>query len=165
MKLKELAERVHGRLHGDGDLEISRVNGIEQAGPGELSFIANPKYHGFLNTTRASAVLVAPGTTAPATGPVIIECDHPYLAFAQALGLLLEATLPVPGVDSTSVVASDAVLGEQVSIGALVVVGAAARVGARTIVFPGSVIGPGAVIGDDCVIHARVSIRERIHQA
>ncbi len=162
MKLEELAERLGGRLHGDGDLEISRVNGIEQAGPGELSFIANPKYHAFLSTTRASAVLVAPGTASAATGAALIECEHPYLAFAQALGLLLEATLPQPGIDPTSVVAVDAVVGEQVSIGALVVVGARARLGARTVVFPGSVIGPGAVMGDDCVIHARVSIRERV---
>lgn len=162
MKLKELAERLRGRLHGDGDLEISRVNGIEQAGPGELSFIANPKYHSFLGTTRASAVLVAPGTESAATGAALIECEHPYLAFAHALGLLLEATLPQPGIDATSVVAADAVLGEHVSIGALVVIGAGARLGARTVVFPGSVIGPGAVIGDDCVIHARVSIRERV---
>ena len=162
MKLKELAERLRGRLHGDGDLEIRRVNGIEQAGPGELSFIANPKYYAFLSTTRASAVLVAPGTLAAATGVALIECEHPYLAFAQALGLLLDATLPQPGLDPTSVVAADAVLGEHVSVGALVVIGAGARLGARTVVFPGSVIGPGAVIGDDCVIHARVSIRERV---
>ena len=97
-----------------------------------------------------------------ATGAALIECEHPYLAFAQALGLLLQATLPQPGIDTTSVVAADAVLGEHVSIGALVVIGAGAQLGARTVVFPGSVIGPGAVIGDDCVIHARVSIRERV---
>ena len=166
LKLRELAEYLHGRLSGDGDIEISRVNGIEHAGPGELAFIANPKYHTFLNTTRASAVLVAPGTiaptTAPAKGPVLVECEHPYLAFAQALGLLRDAALPEPGIDPTSVVAADAVLGEQVSIGALAVVGAGARLGARTVIFPGTVVGPGAVVGDDCVIHARVSIRERV---
>ena len=162
MKLKELAERLHARLHGDGNIEISRVNGIEQAGPGELSFVANPKYHGFLGSTRASAVLVAPGTVAEPGGPVLVECDRPYLAFAQALGLLLEATLPAPGIAATSGVAADSALGPDVSIGALAVVGSRARIGARTIIFPGVVIGPGAVIGDDCVIHATVSIRERV---
>ena len=162
MKLKELAERLQARVIGDGDIDISRVNGIEQAGPGDLSFIANPKYQGFLDTTRASAVLVAPGTPAKEGGPVLVECERPYLAFAQALGLLLEATLPAPGIASSAVVAADASLGDQVSVGELAVIGAGARIGARTVVFPGVVIGPGAQVGDDCVIHSRVSIRERV---
>jgi len=89
-------------------------------------------------------------------------CDRPYLAFAQALGLLVDAAVPASGVDPSSVVADDAQIGEQVSIGALAVVGARARIGARSIVYPGCVIGPGALIGADCVIHARVSIRERV---
>ena len=162
MNLRELAERLHCRLEGDGDTVISRVTGIEHAAPGDLTFIANPKYHGFLKTTQASAVLVAPGVDRPEGGPSLLVCDRPYLAFAQALGLLVDAGVPAPGVDPSSVVAADAQLGEQVSIGALVVVGARARIGARTIVYPGCIIGHGALIGDDCVIHARVSIRERV---
>lgn len=162
MKLSELAERLHGRLDGDGELEIGRVAGIEHATSGDLSFIANPKYHAFLTTTGASAVLVAPGTPRPPGGAAIIECAHPYLAFAQALGLLLDASSPLVGVDSSSVIAPDARLGERVSVGALAVISSGARVGAGTVIFPGVIVGPGAVIGDDCVIHARVSIRERV---
>ena len=162
MNLRELAERLHCRLEGDGDTVISRVTGIETAAPGDLTFIANPKYHGFLKTTHASAVLVAPGVDRPEGGPSLLVCERPYLAFAQALGLLVDAAVPPPGIDPSSVVAADVQLGEQVSIGALVVVGARARIGVRTIVYPGCIIGPGALIGDDCVIHARVSIRERV---
>ena len=162
MTLRELAERLQCRLEGDGDLAITRVAGIEQAGPGDLTFIANPKYHSFLQTTRASAVLVTPGVAVPAGGPALLVCDRPYLAFAQALGVLVHATVPEPGVDPASIIGAGADIGDRVSIGALVVVGARARIGARTIVYPGAIIGPGAVIGDDCVIHARVSIRERV---
>jgi UDP-3-O-[3-hydroxymyristoyl] glucosamine N-acyltransferase len=162
LKLRELAERLRCHLDGNGDIDISRVTGIEHAEPGDLTFIANPKYHGYLQTTRASAVLVTPGVTRPPDGPALLVCERPYLAFAQALGVLVQAASPEPGIDASSIIAPDARLGEQVSIGALVVVGAGARIGARTILYPGSVIGPGAVLGDDCVIHARVSIRERV---
>ena len=99
MTLRELAERLRCRLEGDGSLDIARVSGIEHAGPGDLSFIANPKYLPFLQTTRASAVLVTPDVDAPAGGPARLVCDRPYLAFAQALGILVNASLPEAGID------------------------------------------------------------------
>ncbi len=162
MTLRELADRLKCRLEGDGDVEIVRVAGIEHAQSGDLTFVAHPKYHHFLSTTRASAVLVQPGVERVDGGPALLICDHPYLVFAQALGVLHNAPQPVAGVDPSSVVAADAVLGERVSIGALSVVGPGASIGAGSVVYPGVVIGPGAIIGADCVIHARVSIRERV---
>ena len=115
MTLRELAERLHCRLDGDGDVDISRVTGIEQAGPGDLTFIANPRYQAFLGTTRASAGLVMPGIAPPAGGPSLLICDRPYLAFAQALGVLVNAASPEPGIDPSSVIAADVQLGPQVS--------------------------------------------------
>ena len=162
MTLRELAERLHCGLEGDGAIDIRRVTGIEHAEPGDLTFIANSKYQGFLQTTRASAVLVSPGTIREAGGPALLTCDRPYLAFAQALGVLVKAAPPAPGIDRSSVIAPDALLGDAVSIGACVVVGAGVRIGARTILHPGAIVGSGAVLGDDCVIHSRVSIRERV---
>ncbi len=162
MTLRELADRLQCNLTGDGDVNITRVAAIEQAGPGDVTFLANPKYQSHLATTNASAVLVARGTSAVDGGPALLECANPYLAFAQALELLRQVSMPPAGVDASAVVGTDVTLAEQVSIGALCVIGDGASLGARTIVFPGVVIGPGAVIGDDCVIHARVSIRERI---
>jgi len=142
LNLRELAERLQCRLDGDGDIVVTRVAGIERAEPGDLTFLANPKYHGFLQTTRASAVLVAPGIDRPEGGPSLLVCDRPYLAFAQALGLLVDGGGPSPGIDPSSVVAADAQLGGQVSIGALAIIGSRARIGARTIVYPGCIIGP-----------------------
>jgi UDP-3-O-[3-hydroxymyristoyl] glucosamine N-acyltransferase len=162
LKLRELAERLHCRIEGDGELDIARVAGIEHAQPGDLTFVANAKYHGFLETTRASAVLVTPGVPRRPGGPAYLQCEHPYLAFAQALGILANAAAPLSGIDATSVIAADATLGPDVSIGALAIVGARARIGARSIIYPGAIVGPDAVVGDDCVIHSRVSIRERV---
>ena len=54
MKLKDIAERLGSRLEGDGELDIHRVAGIEEAGPGDLTFFTNPKYRQELSATRAS---------------------------------------------------------------------------------------------------------------
>jgi UDP-3-O-[3-hydroxymyristoyl] glucosamine N-acyltransferase len=171
MRLKEIADRLRCRLEdpGDGNLDIRRVAGIEHAEPGDLSFIANAKYHAQVTTTRASAVIVSDAMPlerrAPAAsgGPAILLSAQPYLAFAEALSLLSPGVSPVPGIDPTSAIAVDAVLGEGVSIGPLVTIGAGASIGARTVIYPNVVVGPGARIGEDCVVHAHVSIRERVH--
>lgn len=162
MLLRELAERLGCRLEGDGALEVVRVSGIEHAGPGDLSFVANPRYAAHLSTTRASAVLVANDVSAVPGGPALLRSDHPYLAFAEALELLAGATSPPAGIHPTAVVAPTASLGTDVSIGALAVVGDRATIGARTVLYPGVIVGPGASLGDDCIVHARVSIRERV---
>ncbi|MGE0449226.1 MAG: UDP-3-O-(3-hydroxymyristoyl)glucosamine N-acyltransferase [Vicinamibacterales bacterium] len=162
MIIRELADRLGCRLEGDGELDIVRVAGIEHAGPGDLSFIANPKYAGRLSTTRATAVIVGNDVIVEAGGPALLRCAHPYLAFAEALDLLAVEESQAPGIAPSAVVAESARLGADVSIGALAVVGEGAVIGSRTVVHPGAIIGPGAEIGEDCVLHARVSIRERV---
>ncbi len=163
MKLRDLAERLRCQLEGDGDVEILRVSGIEQAAAGDLSFVANPKYQALLADTQASAVILASSAALDAPAPFsVLRSDHPYLTFAQALRLLQQAPAPPIGVDRLSAIASDVELGADVSIGPFVTVGAGASIGARTIVYPNVVVGPGARIGCDCVLHAHVSIRERV---
>jgi UDP-3-O-[3-hydroxymyristoyl] glucosamine N-acyltransferase len=163
LKLRDLAERLRCRLEGDGDVEIRRVAGIERAGPGDLTFVANPRYVSLLTETRASAVILAAGqASAPPPSAAVLRSANPYQSFAEAVALLTDFTPPSRGVDRLSAVASDARLGQDVSIGAFVSIGAGARIGARTTIYPGAIVGPGAVIGEDCVIHARVSVRERV---
>jgi len=163
LKLRDLAERLRCRIEGDGDIEIRRVAGIERAGPGDLTFVANPRYASHLKTTRASAVILATGhDVGPPASAAVLRSVNPYQSFADAVALLTQSVAPPRGIDRLSAVASDATLGPDVSIGAFVAVGAGARIGARTTIYPGAVIGPGATIGEDCVIHARVSIRERV---
>ena len=161
MKLRELAERLACRLEGDGEIEIVRVAGIDAAGPGDLTFVANPKYLPALSTTRASAVLLRDDAGAPPALAVLRTAD-PYLSFARAVGVFAPQWKPQPGVHAMAAVAGDASLGRDVSIGAFVAVGEGATIGDRTIVFPNVTIGPGARLGADCVIHSNVAIRERV---
>ncbi len=159
MTLAELAARLGCRLEGDGTIEITRVATLDEAGPGDVTFLANPKYASRVAATRASAVILA-DDAAPAPG-AMLRSAHPYRTLAEALRLLGRDERPAPGVHPTAVVASDARLGGGVSIGPCAVVGAGAVLGDRVVLHAHVVIGPGAAIGDDSLLHARVSVRER----
>jgi len=160
VKLRELAARLDCVLDGDGEIDIGRVAAIHDAGPGDITFLANPKYEKALAGTRASAVILhTEGAAAPCA---TLRSPEPYLAFARAVGLFAPDDRPAAGVHAMTAVAPDARLGAGVAIGPFVVVGAGAAIGDRTVVYPNVTIGPGVRIGDDCVIHANVSIRERV---
>ena len=159
LTLRELAQRLGCRLDGDGSIEIGRVATLEAAGPGDLSFLANPRYAPQVATTRAAAVIVAEDA-APAPCAMLRARD-PYLAFASAAALLAPDDRPAPGVSPAAHVDPGAAIGPGCHIGAFASVGNGAVIGARTIVHPHAVIYAGVTIGDDCVIHAHASIRER----
>jgi UDP-3-O-[3-hydroxymyristoyl] glucosamine N-acyltransferase len=165
LKLRDLAERLDCRLEGDGDVEITRVSGIQHARSGDLTFVANARYAAQLAETNASAVILGPpvpGQQEPRVPCAVLRCADPYSTFARALDCFVQTASPARGVDRLSSIAADATLGPDVSIGPFVTVGAGASVGARTTIYPNVVIGPGARIGDDCVLHSHVSIRERV---
>jgi UDP-3-O-[3-hydroxymyristoyl] glucosamine N-acyltransferase len=158
--LADLARELACRLEGDGSIEIARVAGIEDAGPGDVTFLANPKYASKLAATRASAVIADDSvTSAPCA---ILRTAQPYLVFANAVALLMPGARMAPGISPLASVDPTAELGGDVAIAPFVVVGPRARVGARTVVRAHVAIGAGATIGVDCVIHAHVSIREDV---
>ena len=160
MRLSDLAQRLECRLDGDGEIDIRRVAALEDAGPGDLTFFANPRYAAHLHSTRASAVILSDDAdTAPCA---MLRCGNPYLTFARAVEIFAPPGPAAPGVHRLADVAASATIAPDASIAAFVSVGDGAHVGARTIVKPQVTIGPDARVGDDCVIHAHVSIRERV---
>jgi UDP-3-O-[3-hydroxymyristoyl] glucosamine N-acyltransferase len=160
LKLREIAERLECRLEGDGEIDIHRVAGIEEAGPGDLTFFTNPKYASALRKTGASGVILA--ETAEAAPCAMLRVRHPYLAFAKAVELFAGDDRPAAGIHPMADVASTAVVSPDASVGPFASIGDGVRIGARTIIYPQVTIGRGAQIGDDCVIHSRVSIREHV---
>ncbi len=158
MKLRELAERLGCELRGDGDVEVTGVAGIEQAGPGDVTFLANRRYASHLADTRAAAVILAPGHEAPV--PCLVT-DQPYLAFARAVAMLRPPSPPPPGVHPSAQVDPTAVLGPDVHVGALAVVGRGVRLGARSTIHPHVVLYEGVTVGEDCILHSGVQVRER----
>jgi UDP-3-O-[3-hydroxymyristoyl] glucosamine N-acyltransferase len=156
--LRELGERLGCVVRGDGAVEVHRVSGIEDSGPGDLTFVANPRYVPRLATTRASAVILSPDLDTPL--PSLLS-PNPYLAYARAVGILHPQAPPAPGVHPSAYVDETARLDPGVHVGPLAVIGARVRIGARTVVHAHAVVYPDVEIGEDCVLHSGVHVRER----
>ena len=159
MKLRELAERLDCRLDGDGEIVVDGIAGLEQAGPRDVTFLANVRYASLVATTRAAAILLAEDA-APAPC-AMLRSANPYLAFARAVGVFADHARPAPGIHDLTAIANDVELGEEASIGPFVTIASGARLGRRVVVGPGVTIGRQVVIGDDCEIRAHASIRDR----
>jgi len=138
-------------------VEVARVAGIEDAGAGDLTFVANVRYAARLATTRATAVIVGPELETPL--PSLLS-KNPYLTFARAVAVLHPKPRPAAGIHPTAQLGPGAVLGEGVHLGAYAVVGARVRIGARSVLHPQVVVYDDAVIGDDCELHSGVQVRE-----
>ncbi|MEN8163725.1 MAG: UDP-3-O-(3-hydroxymyristoyl)glucosamine N-acyltransferase [Acidobacteriota bacterium] len=154
--LAELGRRLGVRVVGDPEATVSRIKPLDEAGPGDLSFLHNPRYLAQAESTEATAILVK--DEKGLTGRNLLVCDEPYLMLARALKLMMPGPEAKAGVDPSASVDDDVVLGDGVSIGAQAVVGAGASIGSGTVIGPGCVIGPGVVIGSDCLFHPRVVV-------
>lgn len=163
MTTREIATIVRGEISGDEGAEILRVAKIEESGPGDLTFLANPKYLKHVAGTKASAILVSASfDTMHADLPkglTVIKVPDPYVAFLQVLKLI--SPIPDPfskGVHPTASVAASAVIGTHVSLGAHAVVGENASIGSGTKIGPCCVIGDGVTIGENCLIYPHVTL-------
>ena len=161
LKLRELARQLDCRLEGNGDLDVSRVESLDRAGPTDVSFFVNPRYAAALQQTRAAAVILGVDES-PAVPCAMLRTAHPYLAFAKAVELFA-APVPGPrGIDPSAMIGGDVVLGEDVALGPFVSVGPGTRLGAGTIVHAHVTIGPGVTLGEHCIVRSQVSIREHV---
>ena len=160
MKLSELAERLGATLDWDGDptLEISGVAGIEQAQPGQVTFVSNRKYASLAQTTHASAVIVEPKFAKIPSAALRIA--DPYLAFARAIELFYHAPSYAPGVHPTAVIDPTATVGARAHIGPYVVVGPGVVLGDDATLLPHTVLYAGARIGQRFFAHAHAVVRE-----
>jgi UDP-3-O-[3-hydroxymyristoyl] glucosamine N-acyltransferase len=158
MRLRDIADQLGCRLEGDGELEISGVAGMEHAGPGQLTFLANPKYGRKVKHTRASAILA--GDKIPGVEIAFLISANPYLDFARALALYYQPPQPAKGIHALAYVAASAVVGENCSIGPFAVVGERVRLGRNAVLHPHVVLYEGAQIGDDFLAHSHAAVRE-----
>lgn len=157
MKLSDIAPIIGCRLVGE-DTEIVRVASIEEAGPGDLTFVANRKYTRYISKTRASAIIL--GEDVPPVSLPSLRTDDPYLAFARALEIFFVPLTLEPGIHPTAVIGEDVCLGNEVTIGAFSVVGKGCKLGNRVIIHPHVVLYPGVQVGDSSELHSFVVVRE-----
>jgi UDP-3-O-[3-hydroxymyristoyl] glucosamine N-acyltransferase len=159
MQLHDLAARLGCDLPaGAPNIEISGVAGMEQAGPAELTFLANPKYAPKVKNTRAAAILVSEAL--PFATPVSVVSRNPYRDFARALALFYQPPRPAPGIHPQAAIAATTRIGEGASVGAFAVIGEHVTIGSNAVLHPHVVIYEGAQIGDDFYAHSHAVVRE-----
>ncbi len=153
--LAALAERFGLELKGDGERVIDGVATLENAGPSQLAFLANPLYRKHLANTRAGAVVLNSDDAEGHSGPALVA-DDPYAGFARIAALFEPQPLRAPGIHASADIAADAVIDPSAHVGAFVSIGARSRIEA------GATVGPGSVIGEDCVVGAGSELLARV---
>ena len=156
MKLRTIAEALDCRIEGDPDLEISGVAGLEEAGPGELTFLSNPRYAALAKQTKAAALLAA----APVEGLEIalVLSSDPYLDFARALELFHPPQAAKPAIHPTAVIDPSVRIGSGAAIGPYVVIERDVQIGSGAVLHPHAVIEEGSRIGDQFTAHCGVTV-------
>lgn len=153
MKVNELAQRIGAQVVGDGSVQVSSVATLEQAQPGQVSFLANPKYADALETTNASAVIAAMPVACERM--TLLKTADPYFALRQAvIALHGFRRHPHEGVHRAAHVDATAKIGPGTIIYPGVFVGPRARIGRDCIIYPNAVIYDECTLGDRVTVHA-----------
>ncbi|HEY1434320.1 MAG TPA: UDP-3-O-(3-hydroxymyristoyl)glucosamine N-acyltransferase [Thermoanaerobaculia bacterium] len=154
--VEQLAALVRGRVVGDGTVAIRSARSVDEAGPGDITFVESERFARQLKASPASAAIVGPHFRPP-DGMTAIEVDDPITAFLTVRTHLGEAARPRwSGVHERAYVAPDAILGADVAIYPLAYVGDAAEVGEGSTIHPGAVVGEGCKLGKDVILHPNV---------
>ncbi|MGE4407529.1 UDP-3-O-(3-hydroxymyristoyl)glucosamine N-acyltransferase [Pseudomonas sp.] len=157
LTLGQLAEELGGSLRGDAAQPIDGLATLQEAGPTQLSFLANSQYRKYLATSRAAAVLLLPADAQGYEGAAIVV-DDPYLAYAHASHLFETRPAVSSGIHPTAVVAADAEVHASASIGAYAVIESGASIGADVVVGAQSFIGARSRIGEGGRLAPRVTL-------
>ena len=155
MKLQEIADRLGGTVQGDGSLEITGINGMELAGPGQITFIADKKFKEQLKNSKASAVIVQ---QAQVTDKAQVIHPAPALAFAKLLAEFHPEPRPQPGIDDQAAIAEGVQLGKDVAIGPFVAIGRDVVIGHNTVLHSGVVVQEGCRIGNNATLFPNVTL-------
>ena len=156
--LEEIAALLQGELIGDGSVKIRGTAGIEEAQPGELTFLVNPKYQIYLKNTKASGVIV--GKEIEKLKIPVIRHNNPYFAFCKVLELFAIKKDYPEKIHKSAILGEEAKIGKGVHIGPYVIIGDRVKIEDQVVVLAGSFIGDDSTIGEESFIYPRVTIRE-----
>jgi UDP-3-O-[3-hydroxymyristoyl] glucosamine N-acyltransferase len=155
--LADIATRFELELRGEAGIAIHGVATLANAGPGQIGFLANPRYRSQLADTRASAVVLRADDAEASTGACLVARD-PYVAFARIATLFERQPAYAAGVHPSAVVAPTAHVAASASIGPLCVVEDGARIGEGAMLGPHCVVGRGCSVGAQSRLVARVTL-------
>jgi UDP-3-O-[3-hydroxymyristoyl] glucosamine N-acyltransferase len=156
----QIALLINGKVEGDANTLVASFGKIEEAQPGQLAFLANPKYEEYLYSTTASVIII--NDSLELKQPVkaaLIRVPDAYSAFATLLAKYQElVTQQMVGVQEPSYIAKTATYGEQVFIGAFAYLGENVKMGNNTKIYPNAYLGDNVIVGNNSVIHPGVKI-------
>jgi len=155
----EIAALTGGRLVGPGTTTVAGIAPLERAGPGDLSFLASPRYVPYFERTSASVVLISPALESAAGGPETkIIVKEPYAALLVVLPVLYPQAVWESSVHPTAQLGRSVTWQEPVEIGPHAVLGAGVQLGKNVRIGAGCVLGEGVAVGDDSRLHPGVTL-------
>ena len=157
--LSEIASFLDGSVSGDGGVVIEQIRGIDEAGPGDLTFVANPKYRKRMETTGASAILVAPGTAC--AGKNLLIVGDPYAALGRLLALFHPEDEETTGINKNASIEAGADVSPEAVVYPGVHVCRGARVEKKAVLYPGVFIGRDAAVGEASILYPGVTVYRR----
>jgi UDP-3-O-[3-hydroxymyristoyl] glucosamine N-acyltransferase len=157
--LSDLAGKIGASLQGP-DVEVTGIAALDEAGPGQVTFLSNPRYARKARETKASAIIAKEAI--PGAGCAFLLTPDPYFAFACAVEQFHPPVRLAAGVSAQASVHPDAVLGKEVHVGPFAVVSEGAVLGDRVTLYPGAYVGKGAAVGDESVLHPGVTLYEGV---
>lgn len=160
MKLSELAALTGASVEASDDLEITGAAGLDEAQPGHVAFLANPRYTPRVKDTRASAIYVSPDAEIGREDIAVLRAKDPYLAYTRALRIFHPEPDWTPFIHPSSAIDPTAKIGENVSIGACAVIGKNVTIDAGVQIYANVTIYERVKIGRDSIIHSGVAVRE-----
>ncbi len=157
--LSEIAAFLDGSVSGDGGVMIERIRVIDEAGPGDLTFVANPKYRKRMQTTGASAIIAAPGTACPGKNLLIV--GDPYGALGRLLALFHPEDEETAGISQNATVEAGADVSPEAVVYPGVHVCSGARVEKQAVLYPGVFIGRDTAVGEASILYPGVTVYRR----
>jgi len=160
MKLSELAAQTGAQFsNGDGEIEITGAAGLDQAEPGQVTFLSNPRYTARVATTGAAAIYASEDAQIDRADLAVLRAKDPYLAFTRALNVFHPRREFRAYLDPTAVIDSRTDIPTEIFIDAHVAIGKNVKLGHRVRLHPNVTIYDDVDIGDDTEIHSGVAIR------
>jgi UDP-3-O-[3-hydroxymyristoyl] glucosamine N-acyltransferase len=158
-RLSDIAAYLDASVVGDGSVEIRDIKGLDEAGEGDLTFLANPKYRKKIATTKASAILI--NQPVEGAGKNFLIAGDPYGALARLLALFYPEEKDFQGVSPGAFIDPEAAVEKGATVYAGAFVGKGAKIGSGAVLYPGVYVGPGAVVGEGSILFPNVTVYRR----
>ncbi|MFZ1519872.1 MAG: UDP-3-O-(3-hydroxymyristoyl)glucosamine N-acyltransferase [Ignavibacteriaceae bacterium] len=160
INIREIASLIDGKIFGDDTLEIFNVAKIEEAKPGDLTFLYLSSYEKYFSSTKASVIIVKTGFEKSRSDISYIETEAPEKAFFKIVRKFFSPKFPLTGIDNTAFIHPSAKIGTNSAIGKNVVISEGCKVGDNTKIFHNTTFGENVTVGNNCLVHSNVSVRE-----